>query len=140
MPDGRFCGPCWRCKCEMWLPTPLYEAAKHSSRIVFCCAYGHEQVFTEGETEADKLRRERDMLKQQMAQRDDVIAKQGRVIAFTKEELGREQAAVRALKDGSARARKRTVAGTCPCCKRTFRQMALHMRNKHPEFKAIAAA
>lgn len=139
-PDGHFIGACWRCKCDVWLPATLYKAAKHSSRISFFCAYGHEAIFSEGETEADKLRRERDRLVQQMAQRDDVIAKQGRVIAFTKEELGREQAAVRALKDGSARVRKRTVAGTCPCCKRTFRQMALHMRNKHPEFKAIAAA
>jgi hypothetical protein len=116
----------------MWLPTSLYNAAKHSSRIVFCCAYGHEQVFAEGEGEEAKLRRERDMLKQQMAQRDDVISQQSK-------ELERERAAVRALKDGSVRARKRSIAGTCPCCKRTFRQMALHMAKQHPEFKAEAA-
>lgn len=23
---------------------------------------------------------------------------------------------------------------TCPCCKRTFKQLAAHMKNKHPEF------
>jgi hypothetical protein len=133
MPDGQFCGPCWRCKCEVWLPAPLYNAAKHSSRISFFCPYGHEAAFSEAETEADKLRRERDRLVQQMAQRDDVIAKQGRVIKFTKEEVAN-------LKATATKAKKRTVAGTCPCCHRTFRQMALHMRNKHPEFKAIAAA
>jgi hypothetical protein len=129
MPDGQFIGTCWKCKCEVWLPTPLYKAAKHSSRISFLCAYGHEAIFSEDETEADKLRRERDRLVQQMAQRDDVIRQQGK-------ELEREQAAVRALKDGSARARKRAKAGVCPCCHRTIRQMALHMRTQHPEFTA----
>jgi hypothetical protein len=129
MPDGQFISACWKCKCEVWLPAPLYNAAKHSSRISFFCSYGHEAIFSEGETEADKLRRERDRLVQQMAQRDDVIRQQSK-------ELERERAAVRALKDGSARAHKRAKAGTCPCCKRTFRQVALHMRNKHPEFKA----
>ena len=129
MPDGQFISPCWKCKCEVWLPTPLYKAARHSSRIVFFCPYGHEAVFSEDETEADKLRRERDRLVQQMAQRDDVISQQGK-------ELERERAAVRALKDGSVRARKRAAAGTCPCCKRTIRQMALHMRTQHPEFVA----
>lgn len=133
MPDGQFVSACWKCKCEVWLPTSLYNAAKHSSRISFFCPYGHEAVFREDDTEETKLRRERDMLKQQMAQRDDVISKQGRVIASTKEELA-------SLKTQHTKARKRSAAGTCPCCKRTFRQMALHMRKQHPEFKAIAAA
>ena len=129
MPDGQFISACWRCKCEVWLPMSLYKAAKHSSRISFFCAYGHEAIFSEGETEADKLRRERDMLKQQLAYRDDVIrVEQGRVEAV-QDMLRREKAA-------TAKARKRAKAGTCPCCKRTFRQMALHMKNKHPEYAA----
>jgi len=31
--------------------------------------------------------------------------------------------------------RKRTAAGVCPCCHRTFRQLATHMKTKHPRFK-----
>jgi DNA repair exonuclease SbcCD ATPase subunit len=28
---------------------------------------------------------------------------------------------------------KRVAAGVCPCCNRTFQQLAKHMANKHPE-------
>jgi GTP cyclohydrolase FolE2 len=133
MPDGQFISPCWKCKCEVWLPTPLYKAARHSSRIVFFCPYGHEAVFSEDETEADKLRRERDRLLQRTAQLDDVIAAQ-------KRELFAERELVNNLKTQRKVMVRRAKAGTCPCCHRTFRQMALHMRNKHPEFKAEEAA
>lgn len=29
---------------------------------------------------------------------------------------------------------KRTVAGVCPCCNRTFQQLQRHMKTKHPDF------
>lgn len=29
----------------------------------------------------------------------------------------------------------RSKNGVCPCCKRTFKQLAAHMKTKHPEFK-----
>lgn len=32
------------------------------------------------------------------------------------------------------RAKKRAAAGTCACCKRTFSNVARHMKTKHPEF------
>lgn len=28
----------------------------------------------------------------------------------------------------------RAKNGTCPCCTRTFKQLAAHMKNKHPEY------
>jgi hypothetical protein len=133
VPDGRFIGPCCRCKADMWLPTSLYDSARHSSKIVFFCPYGHEQVFSEGESEEIKLRRERDRLAQQIAERDDRIKSLIKAANVTDEMF-------RKLKGEKARLVKRTTAGTCPCCHRTFRQMALHMRNKHPDFKAQEVA
>lgn len=130
---GRSCGPCYHCKSDMWLPYPLYEAAKRSDKITFYCAYGHPQVFAQGESDLEKMRRERDMLKQQMAFKDSEIARERGRAEAAADMLKREKAA-------TAKARKRTKAGLCPCCHRTFRQMALHMRNKHPEFKADEAA
>lgn len=130
MPTGKFIGPCIQCKSEVWLPQELYDAAMRGrSRITFYCGYGHPQVFTEGETTEDILRRERDRLKQQMAQRDDVISKQSR-------ELFAERELVNSLKAQRKAATKRAKAGVCPCCHRTIRQMALHMRTQHPEFTA----
>jgi hypothetical protein len=31
------------------------------------------------------------------------------------------------------RIQKRTAAGVCPCCNRTFQQLARHMKTRHPE-------
>lgn len=77
------------------------------------CPNGHSLVYRD--SEADRLRRERDRLQQQLAQRDDEISTQGRRIK---------------------KLEKRAAAGTCPCCKRTFSNMATHMRKQHPEFVA----
>jgi hypothetical protein len=113
----------------MWLPKSLYEAARKSDRICFYCAYGHEQVFRAGETEADKLRRERDLLKQQMArveeEKMDLVAKAALATSEAK-----------AAKRETARLKKRAAAGVCPCCHRTFGELARHMQTKHPEFRA----
>lgn len=132
-PAGSFVGACAHCRADMWLPLALYEAAKHSSRITFYCPYGHGQVFAEGESEETKLRRERDRLKQQLAMKDDLIAGQKAVADKAMRELA-------AAKASAVKVRKRQAAGVCPCCNRSFRQMALHMRNKHPEFRAEQAA
>lgn len=81
------------------------------------CPNGHNLVFTE--REVDRLARERDNLKQQMARVED-----------EKRAAERQAAAARAE---TARIKKRVGAGTCPCCKRTFANMARHMKTKHPE-------
>jgi len=51
----------------------------------------------------------------------------------------RAAAAERALKKSQAEGRRlltRVHAGVCPCCNRTFKQLARHMAAKHPEHKA----
>lgn len=112
-------GSCCRCKSEIWLPDSLHDAAHHSESISFWCPYGHEQHFVQGETEEMKLRRERDRLRQQIAQKDDEIAAE-------------RARAVRAERK-TKRIERRAHAGLCPCCNRTFENVARHMRQKHPE-------
>jgi len=129
-------GPCAHCKTDMWLPDELHSAARRSEKITFFCPYGHPQHFPQGDSQETILRRERDRLIQQLAQKDDEI----------KDARNRWNNAEKALAIANQRAdeffgktvkaRKRTKAGVCPCCSRTFRQMALHMANKHPTFKA----
>lgn len=108
----------------MWLPQELYDSAKRSSKITFYCAYGHPQIFSEGESDLDIVRRERDQLKQQLAQRDDEISVQARLITNLK-----TQRKVVARRIGN---------GVCPCCNRTFAQLARHMAHKHPDFRTTA--
>lgn len=123
---------CYKCRCEYVLPDELYTAAKRSPDIYFWCPYGHQAHYPEGETEADKLRRERDRLTQRLAQKDDEIAWQRKHREETERRLS-------ATKGVVTRMRNRVGAGVCPCCTRTFGNLARHMQSEHPTFRAEAA-
>lgn len=115
--EDRICGECgiaWSAPKEF-----MDECRKMGESKTFYCPNGHPRVFAE--SEADKVRRERDRLQQMLAQRDDEILA----------ERSRTKAEQKKVKKLTARA----ASGVCPCCNRTVRQMALHMKNKHPSFK-----
>lgn len=40
-----------------------------------------------------------------------------------------------AHKGHTTRIKNRIAAGVCPCCNRTFKNLARHMGNKHPDYK-----
>lgn len=122
----RSVGPCYTCKCKMIIPDALYEAAQRGKgKIAFFCSYGHSQVFVEGENEETKLRRERDRLQQRIAEKDDEL----------KTLEGRRRAAVGQI----TKIKNRVGHGVCPCCNRTFGNLAAHMTTQHPTFAAEAA-
>jgi ATPase subunit of ABC transporter with duplicated ATPase domains len=114
---------CW-CGTPFALPAELLSAARKSAHTIYC-PHGHTVVWKE--TEADKLRRERDRLKQDQARLEDEKR-------WAEERAS--MATVRAEKAERAKKRleKRASAGTCPCCSRTFSNMATHMKRQHPEF------
>jgi hypothetical protein len=127
-PNGRFVGACCQCKSQIWLPQALYDAALHGhEKITFYCPYGHPQVFAKGESEETKLRRERDQLVQRIAQKDDDIRQWKIIVDGLNEDLA-------ASKRNASKLTKRISAGVCPCCHRSFKQLANHMKFKHPGF------
>ena len=91
----------------------------------FFCAYGHTQHYSESENV--KLRRERDRLKQQIAERDDTI----RIVT---EQRCQTEKRLSATKGVVTRIKRRIQHGVCPCCTRSFRDLQLHMDQKHPEY------
>lgn len=120
--------PCYTCKCDVWVPEALWESCKRSrgpDGIWYWCAYGHKQYLCVGESEEDKLRRERDRLQQRIAQKNDEI----------KSLEGRRRAAVGQV----TKIKNRVGHGVCPCCNRTFENLARHMAHQHPAFTAEAA-
>lgn len=46
----------------------------------------------------------------------------------------RAEASLTATRGVVTKLNKRVSAGVCPCCSRTFRQLAQHMAHQHPEF------
>lgn len=110
------------------MPTALMKALRADSKRSFFCPNGHSQHYTE--SEADRLRRERDRLKQQIAQEQDV-ARQWR------EEAEREKARAAGYKGVATKMRNRVAKGVCPCCNRTFLDLARHMATKHPDIDNV---
>lgn len=107
------CGTCGVCHC---IPQSLYNKCKEEGGF-WHCPNGHSRGFHEG-----SIRKERDRLKQQLAQKEDEIREEQTKRAEVERQMKRMQ--------------KRAKAGVCPCCNRTFTSMARHMQTKHPEFEA----
>lgn len=108
---------CGKCGIE-WAAPERWWKDKRENGDTFYCPNGHPRVFSE--SVSDKLRRERDQLKQQIARVED--------------EKRAAQAETEKAIAAKKRLEKRINAGVCPCCTRSFTNMARHMKTKHPEF------
>ncbi|MBF9050603.1 hypothetical protein GTA62_14880 [Roseobacter sp. HKCCD9010] len=118
---------CCKCKTRFGISDEVYRVAlqqrEHGS---FHCPHGHSQHYVTGETEIEKLRRERDRLKQNNAYEVD-----RRRAAEADAEAQKRSAA--AYKGAATRMKNRAKAGVCPCCNRTFQNLARHMASQHPD-------
>lgn len=95
-----------------------YDQRRRSDGASFKCPNGH--ILSYNETEADRLRKEKERLNARLiAQMDQAHAAQ------------REAAEAKA---SEIRLRWRVGNGVCPCCQRTFPGLASHVAQKHPEF------
>lgn len=118
-------GPCCKCKTNFSLPESLYTAARNSEKITFYCPYGHPQVFREGESEANKMRRRAELAEQE-------IERQRQEAEHQRERAEGLERSVSAHKGQVTKLKNRAKAGVCSCCNRTFENLARHMKSKHP--------
>lgn len=88
----------------------------------FYCLNGHNQHFT-GKTDADRLRDVEQELERERLRRQTAAA-----------ERDHQERRVRAYKGKLTTIKKRVAHGVCPCCKRTFKNLANHMQEKHPNY------
>jgi hypothetical protein len=109
---------CRDCGIEFWVPT-FWNKLRVAQGGEYVCPNGHRWVYRE--SELVKTTRERDRLKQQMAHMED--------------QLRAQKAQTTKAKKVAEKLKVRASAGVCPCCNRTFNNMARHMRTKHPDFK-----
>jgi hypothetical protein len=86
----------------------------------FHCPNGHGLAYKK--TEVDKL-------KEQLAAKEDELA-------FERMRVEQRDRANAALRGQITRVKNCVQHGVCPCCKRTFQQLARHMAAKHPDWKA----
>jgi hypothetical protein len=124
---------CSTCHVTYAIPTSFYNSALRwrgdradGRGWKICCPFGHTWWYI-GESEEERLER------QLQCQRD----RAGLLAA----ERDQAQASARAQRGAATRARnerdrirRRMANGVCPCCGRTFKQVARHMRSQHPDF------
>jgi chromosome segregation ATPase len=110
----------------------MFERKQASSESWYC-PNGHTVVFTQSKldkakAEADALRKERDRLKQN----EEYYSQRQ---AELKAELKATNASLAATKGVLTKTSKRIGQGVCPCCNRSFPNLARHMAGKHKDFK-----
>lgn len=111
---------CAECAITFGVPR-RFEQDRRSDHKQFYCPQGHVNIYR-GESNEEKMRRERDIAQQQLARVEDEKREALRAVE-------RARAETKKLK-------KRAASGTCPCCQRSFSNMTEHMKKQHPKFVA----
>jgi len=92
---------------------------------------GHQWVYKK--TKAEKLKEE---LKAERESRARERASNDQYEARLRDERDSYKNKARAQKAAKTRLKNRVAAGVCPCCNRTFQNLARHMDHQHPDFKS----
>lgn len=120
---------CW-CGIRHGVPDELRRAqqTQHNwgKQMSIFCPLGHEHVIS-GESEATRLKRELE------SERNRTAAERAKHDQ-TKAELKSVERQKSAVKGQLTKTKNRIAAGVCPCCNRTFQNLARHIQGQHPEF------
>lgn len=115
---------CCNCGIAFGLPSDLREHLMNDPNKWFYCPNGHRQHYCKSqeqrlreEVEA-KLKETQRILDEKKRQLED----SDHVKAIMQKQLNR-----------ATNKLKRVYNGTCPCCKRHFKNLSRHMKTKHPE-------
>jgi len=85
----------------------------------FYCPSGHINVYV-AENKAEKLEKKLKFEKHRREQAESEAKRQKKISS--------------AQKAVNTKMKNRVKHGVCPCCTRTFMQLARHMKDKHPEY------
>lgn len=110
---------CGSCGVHHAIPKGMYDSAVEEGGF-WTCPNGHSRGYREGRKEREAVVRERDRLKQLVAQKDDEIAQANARVAKVEKKMKTTQ--------------RRVHADVCPCCNRMFPNLAAHMKTKHKDY------
>lgn len=97
----------------------------------FFCPNGHSQHYV-GESEAERERRAR-------TRAEGLLAQERAEHADTRRLRNAAERRLTAQRGATTRLKNRVKHGVCPCCQRTFANVARHMATKHPTFGEASA-
>lgn len=119
---------CPICGITYAIPKRLRDTAydRGKREITWYCPNGHDLGYngpSEQERAEQKAKREGDRAARLQARLDQ-----------TESALRAQKGRATRFKNDRDRERKRVAAGVCPCCNRTFQDLARHMAGQHPDF------
>lgn len=115
---------CYSCGVPFAIPDNL-KRHFHETKESFYCPNGHRQCYTKSTEDflREKLQQQAEKSKIELErmerQRNDAI--KDRIV----------------LKGKLTKVNNRIKNGVCPCCNRTFQDLQMHMKTKHPDFITI---
>lgn len=122
---------CCTSSCGIVFAVPAdWDRLRRNDHTSFYCPNGHRQHYT-GESNEERLKRE---LAQ--AEHNATFYKERREAEAAAHQHTRNSLAV--TKGHMTRIKKRVAGGVCPCCTRTFQNLARHMEGQHPDYAQAA--
>lgn len=107
---------CW-CGIQFAVPWQLHDRYRWREVTHLWCPLGHSMI-PKGQTPDQKIENLENALTREQSRHDQTLA------------------SLRATKGVVTRTKRRIAHGVCPCCKRTFANVARHMAGQHPDYGA----
>jgi hypothetical protein len=120
---------CGECGVTFAVPEKFLSERRYDQKT-FYCPNGHPRAF---------CRSERQELEQRIARKTAELDQMKADRDRQRELREAEERSHAATRGQVTKLKKRAAAGVCPCCNRTFQELARHMANKHPDFNAPKA-
>lgn len=118
---------CGACGVEFGMLESTNTTLKQSG-ATFYCPFGHKRYYPPGESEEQRLARELSRERQRLAERDYDLRRANEMAEHHKRRAAVYRGQVTKIK-------KRVSHGVCPCCNRSFENLARHMKSKHPDYE-----
>lgn len=116
---------CANCHMEFGI-SPAFIKQRRNDHQSFYCPNGHSLSFS-GKSEAQKLAEE-------LAREKKYRGWSESALTAARDQLGATERSLVGHKAAKTRLKNRIAAGVCPCCNRTFQNVAAHMSGQHPDF------
>lgn len=117
---------CGECGITFAVPEEWRQTRREDHKT-FYCPNGCRRWYAPGTSELEKTQQYLDNARKRLQWAEEAQER-------TRQELKATTLSLRAQKAAKTRLKNRIAAGVCPCCDRTFADLASHMAGEHPDF------
>lgn len=116
---------CYKCGMLFGI-TQRFEKDRRKDHEGFYCPRGHKQWYS---AQSDEERLKKELIKAQ-----EEANRKGTALQAVRAERDFMERSRSSIKGHLTRTKNRIGNGVCPCCNRTFKDLARHMQGQHPDY------